>query len=112
MDLEKVIYEAKPFLCVALAVYALMLPNPSVFVVVCSILLIAAGALILRARMKARSKGKGLEQFFYEMQPFIYIGLAGYALITQRSSKLAVVSSLILFFCAAVILKWRAEHRR
>lgn len=112
MDFEKVIYELKPFLCVAVAVYALMLPNPSVIVVVCAILLIAAGALILRARMKARMKGRGLEQFFYEFQPFIYIGLAAYALITQRSSKLAVVCSLILFFCAAVILKWRAQHRK
>lgn len=112
MDFEKFIYELKPFLCVAVAIYALLLPNPSVVVVVCAILLIAAGALILRARMKARSKGQGLEQFFYEFQPFIYIGLAAYALITQRSSKLAVISSLVLFFCAAVILKWRAQYRK
>ena len=112
MDFEELIYELKPFLCVAVAVYALLLPNPSLIVVVCALLLIAAGALILRARMKARSKGRGLEQLLYEMQPFIYIGLAGYALITQRSSKLAVVSSLVLFFCAAVILKWRSQSRR
>ena len=112
MDLEKFIYELKPFLCVAVSVYALLLPNPSVIVVVCAILLIAAGALILRARMKARSKGKGLEKIFYEFQPFIYIGLAAYAIITQRNSKLAVVCSLVLFFCAAMILKWRSEYRK
>lgn len=112
MDLEKLIYEAKPFLCIAVAIYAMLLPNPSVAVVVCSILLLAAGAMILRARMKARSKGRGLEQFFYEAQPWIYMALAAYAFITQRNSKLAVVSSAILFFCAAVILKWRAQYRK
>lgn len=111
MDAEKLIYEMKPFLCVGLAFYALLLPNPSVMVVVFAMLLIAAGALILRARMKARMKGHGIEKFFYEFQPYIYIGLAAYALITQRSSKLAVISSALLFFCAAVILKWRAQHR-
>lgn len=112
MDLEEIIYELKPFLCVAVAVYALLLPNPSVIVIVCAILLIAAGALILRARLKARSKGRGIEQLLYDLQPFLYIGLAGYAMITQRSSKLAVASSLVLFACAAIILKWRSQSRR
>lgn len=110
--MEKFFYELKPYLCIAVAIYALLTPEPSRFVIGCSIILLAVGSWILKMRLKARTKkGKGIEHFFYETQPYFYILLGGYAFITHRSSKIALICSVILFVCGAIILKWRADYR-
>ena len=109
--MEKLFYEFKPILCLLVAVYTLLIPEPPVHLVVLSMVLAACGAWILRARLKARQRGSLLENLFYEGQPYFYIGLALWAVATQRTSKIALASAIVLFFCASVILKWRKENR-
>ena len=111
MDSETLIYEAKPFLCILVAIYALILPNPSQLLMVLSMVLIACGAWILRVRFHARKQKSKVGTMFYEAQPYLYIGIGIYALATQRTSKIAVGCAMLLFICAAVILKWRKDYR-
>lgn len=110
MDIEKITYEAKPFLCLGVAVYALFAPNPAPIVMMLAFVLIGCGAFILDMRIQARKKkSSALNTLFYTAQPFLYIGLGVWAVVTQSTSKLAVGSAAILFLCAAIILKWRTE---
>jgi hypothetical protein len=110
MDTEKLIYEAKPFVCIGAAVYALLTPRPAPYVFVLSFILIGCGAFILDMRVQARKKRtSAINTLFYTAQPFLYIGLAIWAIVTQSTSKLAVACAAILFVCAAVILKWRTD---
>jgi hypothetical protein len=110
MDTEKIIYESKPFLCIGLAAYALLTPRPSPLIIMLAFILIGCGAFILDMRVQARKKRtSALNTLFYTAQPFLYIGLAIWAILTQSTSKLAVLSATILFVCAAVILKWRTD---
>lgn len=109
--MEKVFYEAKPYLCLIVAIIALVMPSPPPELIVLSIVLIASGAWILRARWKVRSRGSEIEAAFYELQPYLYIATAIVAVIIQRGSKLIVGFSVILFIAAALILKMRKENR-
>jgi lipoprotein signal peptidase len=57
-------------------------------------------------------KGQGLEAVFYELQPFVYLGLALYVMFFKNSNKFAVGFALILLCCAGAILNWRYQNRR
>ena len=109
--LERFFYEGKPFLCLALGVYALASSNPSRVALICGLILLFAGTLILRGRFKNR-RGSMLEEIWYEAQPFLYLGVVGYVLLFQRVSKIAAGSALLLLFCASMILRWRFNNRR
>ncbi len=110
MNTEKVIYESKPFVCLGAAAYALLTPRPSPLAIMLSFILIGCGAFILDMRVQARKKSTtAMNTLFYTAQPFLYIGLAIWAILTQSTSKVAVACAAILFTCAAVILKWRTE---
>jgi uncharacterized membrane protein HdeD (DUF308 family) len=108
--LEQFFYEAKPFICLALAVYAFASPEPNRVALLCGLALLIAGTFILRDRLKAR-RGSALEMVWYEAQPFLYLGVAGYVLLFQRSSKVAVGFAMLLLFCATMILQWRYKNR-
>ena len=109
--LERFFYETKPFLCLALAIYAFASPEPSKTALLCGLTLLIAGTFILRSRLKSR-KGSALEMVWYEAQPFLYLGVAGYMLMYQRNSRIAIGSALLLLFCATMILQWRYQNRR
>lgn len=109
--LERFFYESKPFICLALAVYALTSPDPNKIALVSALALLIAGTFILRSRFKNR-RGSVLEELWYEAQPFLYLGVCGYVLLFKRSSKIAVGSAMLLLFCASMILNWRYKNRR
>lgn len=109
--LERFFYESKPFICLALAVYAFASPTPSPVALLSGLALLIAGTFILRGRFKHR-KGSPLEMLWYEAQPFLYLGVAGYVFLFQRTSRIAVGFALLLLFCATVILQWRYQNRR
>lgn len=110
-ELERFIYESKPFLCLAVGVYALASPQPNTVVIACSLILLMLGTFILRSRFKNR-RDSTLERLWYESQPFLYLGVAAYVLLYQRGSKIAAGSALLLLFCASAILRWRFNNRR
>ncbi len=110
-NLERFFYEGKPFLCLALGVYAMTSSDPNRIALVCGLILLFAGTLILRGRFKNR-RGSPLEEIWYEAQPFLYLGVVGYILLFQRASKVAAGSALLLLFCASMILRWRFKNRR
>jgi hypothetical protein len=109
-QLERFFYEGKPFLCLALGVYAIASPEPNRFVLACALILLFASTFILRNRFKNR-RGTPLEELWYEAQPFLYLGVAGYVFLFQRSSKIAVGCALLLLFCGMMILRWRFKNR-
>ena len=109
--LERFFYESKPFICLALAVYALASPDPNHIAMVSALALMVAGTFILRNRFKNR-RGSALEEIWYEAQPFLYLGVCGYVLLFQRASHIAVGFALLLLFCASMILNWRYRNRR
>jgi hypothetical protein len=109
--LERFFYECKPFLCLALAVYAFASPDPSPVALLSGLALLIAGTFILRGRFKQR-KGSALEMLWYEAQPFLYLGVAGYVFLFKRTSRIAVGCALLLLFCATMILQWRYKNRR
>ena len=109
--MEKFFYEAKPYILLALGVYVLSAEQPKVVLILSGLLLVLASTIILRMRMKSR-KGSSLETLFYEAQPFLYLGIGGYALYFLKSSKFAVGCALMLMCCAVLILNWRYEGRR
>jgi membrane protein CcdC involved in cytochrome C biogenesis len=104
-------YELKPFLLLALSVYALSAENPNPVLVSSGLILLFCSGLILKMRMKHR-RGAGLEALFYELQPFLYLGLAMYVLFFKRSSIATVGCAMVLIFCTVVILNWRYRFRR
>jgi len=109
--IERFFYESKPFICLALAAYAFASPEPNKVAVVSALILLVAGTFILRNRFKHR-RGSALEEIWYEAQPFLYLGVCGYVLLFQRSSKIAIGSAMLLLFCASMILNWRYKNRR
>ncbi len=108
--LEQFFYESKPFLCLALAVYAFASPEPNRIALLCGLALLVAGTFILRGRLKNR-RGSALEMVWYEAQPFLYLGVAGYVFLYQRTSKIAIGFAMLLLFCATMILQWRYKNR-
>jgi len=52
-----------------------------------------------------------LEKTFYEARPFVYLGLAIYALTGPYASPMAFWSGMVLLFAAGFILKLRARWR-
>jgi membrane protein CcdC involved in cytochrome C biogenesis len=110
-QLNDTIYEAKPYVLLALGIYAFTAEPISMPLIVSALVLLFCGAVILRMRFKNR-KGSPAETLFYEGQPFFYLGLGGYVLFYQNYSKIAVASAILLLFCAGVIFKWRYQHRR
>lgn len=109
--LERLFYESKPYLCLAVGIYAVTSPMANVFVLLCALALLFAGTLIIRSRFQNR-RGTPLEKLWYEAQPFLYLGIAGFALIAKRGSSFAVGCALLLLFCATMILQWRYKNRR
>jgi uncharacterized membrane protein HdeD (DUF308 family) len=109
--LERFFYESKPFICLALAVYAFASPDPSKVALLSGLGLMVAGTFIIRKRFQHR-KGSPLEQLWYEAQPFLYLGVAGYVFLYQRSSRFAIGCAMLLLFCATMILQWRYKNRR
>lgn len=105
-----IFYETRPFLLLALGLYVLVSQEPSPVLVASALTLLFCAALILRLRLKAR-KGSAMEQFVYDLQPILYLGLGAYALVWLRSSKLAVASALVLLFCGSLILRWRMSGK-
>jgi hypothetical protein len=110
MDVEKIAYEAKPFLCLGIAVYCLVAEHPTPLILMLAFVLIGCGAFILDMRIENRKKKSStLNTLFYTAQPFLYIGLGVWAVATESTSKLAIASAAILFICACIILKWRTD---
>ena len=107
MSFSDFFYEMKPYLCLAGAAFALCQKDPSPFLIVAAMTLLTAGAWILRARWRVRGRGTPLESQFYELQPYLLIGLGILAMAVQKTSKLTIAFSLALMFCATMILKWR-----
>jgi hypothetical protein len=52
-----------------------------------------------------------MEKVFYEMRPFMYMGLALYAIFWHQNSILMQVSGGLLLICSFFIFTWRAKHR-
>jgi drug/metabolite transporter (DMT)-like permease len=111
-QLEKFIYEAKPYFYFGLAIYALAASEPKPWIVACALILLGCGAIIVRMRLKNRRGSSSLEQLVYDIQPFFYLAFAGYALIYLRNSKMATGFALLLLFCGSMILRWRLKNRR
>jgi hypothetical protein len=109
--MEKLFYEVKPYLLLALSIYVLSAEEPKIVLIIAGLVLLIASTLILRMRLRAR-KGSTVESAFYEAQPFLYLAIGGYALYFLKSSKFAVGCALLLMTCGVLILNWRYEGRR
>ncbi|RYZ65843.1 MAG: hypothetical protein EOP05_03960 [Proteobacteria bacterium] len=110
-QLEKLVYEAKPYFYFGLAIYALAASDPKPWIIACALVLLGCGVLIVRMRLKNRRGVSSMEQLVYDLQPFFYLALAGYALVYLRSSKMATGFALLLLFCGSIIIRWRLKAR-
>jgi drug/metabolite transporter (DMT)-like permease len=104
-------YELKPFVLLALSVYALSASDPNPLLIGCGLILLFCSGMILKMRMRHR-RGSGVEAVFYELQPFLYLGLSLYVLFFKHSSTATVGFAMVLIFCTVVILNWRYRFRR
>lgn len=111
-QVEKLVYEAKPYFYFGLAIYALASSDPNPWVFVFSMVLLFCGVLIVRMRLKNRRGKSSIEQLIYDIQPFFYLAFAGFSLLYLRQSKLASGCALLLLFCGTMILRWRLTNRR
>jgi hypothetical protein len=79
--LERFFYESKPFICLALAVYAFAAQEPNRIALLSGLALLIAGTFILRGRFKRR-RGSALEML-----------RAVAALLRNRHSAMAISES-------------------
>jgi hypothetical protein len=68
-QLNDTIYEAKPYVLLAVGIYVLTAEQLSMPLIISALVLLFCGAIILRMRFKNR-KGSPAETLFYESQPF------------------------------------------
>jgi uncharacterized membrane protein len=61
-------------------------------------------------RTKAHSASL-IESTYYELKPFLVAALGIAAMGVKTGNVLRIPFAVILLFCAAVILKWRAQAR-
>jgi hypothetical protein len=70
------------------------------------------GGQSVNAPLKARyTNANPFEKLFYEVQPYLYLGLAVYAVYSHPHEKLAELSATLLVVAAVMILRWRFQFR-
>ena len=52
-----------------------------------------------------------MEKLFYEIRPYLFLGLASGALVSGQTSGLLVASSILLALCSLWVLTLRRRHR-
>lgn len=65
-------------------------------------------------RKRLHKQKSSIEPILYEIKPYFIAGIGLFALlspIAPAGIALRVPFAFILLFCAALIFKWRAEHR-
>ena len=53
-----------------------------------------------------------LSTLVYELRPYLYAGISGFALTHSHHSKVIIISGIVLAVCSAVDFKMRIDYRR